>query len=143
MPPTCNLASTTGGITTTNANRGSAAPGNGMEDKIGPAPTTTISGSGSGGTVTFHQNNAHTTTTTTSHTYSGGRSQSFGSSFHGHVLAQVTSPYLAPEYPLLIKVRMNFLKNKLLHEHSLHKTVMPREFFKRWLIKLQYHVQRA
>lgn len=98
VPPTCNLATTTGGI----AGR-VPTKGNAIDDNIGSVPNTTF-GVGGGG-ATFHQNNTHSVATGGG----GGRSQSFGSSFHGQVLTQVTSPYLCPEYPLLIKVSFLFI----------------------------------
>ncbi|ODN00531.1 Speract receptor [Orchesella cincta] len=82
VPPTCNLASTAGGIGTSTSNRSS---GDGAEEILvedsPPVPTGQ------------HNNTSGV----------GRASQSFTSSFHGPHVSQVTSPYLAPEYPLFIK----------------------------------------
>lgn len=97
VPPTCNLASSTGGMVASKcAAAATAAAAAEMDDNIGPATPTLIPnqnyGQGAGATGGGGGSG-------------GGRaSQSFTSSFHGHVLSQVTSPYLSPEYPLLIKV---------------------------------------
>ncbi|CAL8104389.1 unnamed protein product [Orchesella dallaii] len=88
VPPTCNLVTSTGGIGTSTSIRTS---GDGSEDiqveERAPLPHP-------------HQgaglpNNSSSGT--------GRASQSFTSSFHGPHVSQVTSPYLAPEYPLFIK----------------------------------------